>query len=64
MVKLTLGEVLKRKKISKRQFAKRIKKDYSSVFRYFRPGYDPKLSMLALWAKAIGVKIKDLYRDE
>ena len=63
MAKLVLDRVLKRKKLSKRKFAKMVRKDYSSVFRYFRKGYDPKLSMLALWAKVLGVKIKSLYRD-
>ena len=63
MAKLVLDRVLKRKKISKRKFAKMIRKDYASVFRFFRKGYDPKLSVLSDWARVLGVKIKSLYRD-
>jgi len=63
MAKLILAEVLKKKNLSKRQFAKRLKIDYSSVFRYFRDGYDPKLSTLERWAKAIGVKVRDLLEE-
>jgi len=63
VAELILDQVLKRKKLSKRQFAKRIGKDYPTVFRYFRKGYDPKLSTLTLWARAIGVKVSALYRE-
>jgi transcriptional regulator with XRE-family HTH domain len=64
MAKLLLDRVLKRKKLSKRQFAKLLKTDYSYVFRYFRKGYDPRLSVLQKWATALKVKIASLYRDE
>jgi hypothetical protein len=63
MAKVLLAEVLKKKKISKRQFAKMIEKDYREIFRYCMAGYDPKLSSLQKWAKALGVKIKDLYKE-
>jgi transcriptional regulator with XRE-family HTH domain len=63
MAKLILDLILKRKKVSKRQFAKRLNKPYYSVFRYFRPGYDPKLSTLAAWAEVLKVKISALYRE-
>lgn len=63
MARLLLADVMKRREISKRQLAKRLKIDYSSVFRYFRKGYDPKLSTLEKWAKALGVKIRDLIED-
>lgn len=63
MPTLRLAEALKRKKVSKRQFAKRLGLSYNNVFRFFRDGYDPKLSMLGKWAKALGVKISDLYTD-
>ena len=49
MAKLLLAEVLKKKAMSKRQFAKRLGKEYPTVFRYFRDGYDPKLSVLEDW---------------
>lgn len=62
-VQLTLAEALLKKGMSKRQFAKRLGIPYQYVFRYFRAGYDPRLSMLAAFAKALDVKIKDLYRE-
>jgi transcriptional regulator with XRE-family HTH domain len=64
MAKLLLDKVLKKKKISKRQFAKRLGIDYASVFRFFRPGYDPKLSTLEKWAVALDVRIKDLFSED
>ncbi len=63
MAKVILNKILERKKISKRQFAKLLKMDYPSVFRFFRPGYDPKLSTLERWAKVLNVKLKELLED-
>ena len=63
MAKVLLAEVLEKKGISKRQFAKKLGKDYPAVFRYFREEYDPKLSTLEAWAKVLGCRIKDLYEE-
>ena len=63
MVKLTLNEALKKKKISKRQFAKKLGILYSNVFRMFRPGYDPKFSTLIEISKVLDLKVKDLYEE-
>lgn len=63
MAKHLLDAVLKKKGISKRQFAKKLYVEYYSVFRYFREGYDPKLSTLAKWAKAIPCKVRDLIKE-
>lgn len=63
MAKLILAEVLKKKGLSKRQFAKRLGKDYPAVFRYFREGYDPKLSTLEDWAKALNCRVRDLVEE-
>jgi hypothetical protein len=63
MAKLILGEVLRKKSLSKRKFAKLIGEEYANVFRYFRPTYDPKLSKLAFWAKKLGVRVRDLIRE-
>ena len=63
MAKLVLAEVLKKKGLSKRQFAKRLGKDYPGVFRYFREGYDPKLSTLEDWAKALNCRVRDLVEE-
>ncbi len=63
MAKLLLAEVLKKKGLSKRQFAKRLEKEYPTVFRYFRESYDPKLSSLEDWARVLGCRIRDLYEE-
>lgn len=63
MAQLVLDKVLKTHGMSKRQFAKALGVDYASVFRFFRPGYDPKLSMLGKWADVLGVRIRDLFAD-
>lgn len=60
MAKLIIGQVLKKRKLSKRKFAKLIGCEYKNVFRYFKPGYDAKLSTLSLWAKALGLRVRDL----
>jgi transcriptional regulator with XRE-family HTH domain len=58
-----LAEVLRRKKVSKRQLSIRLGIKYGNVFRYFSPSYDPKLSMLKAWAKALGCRVRDLYDE-
>ncbi len=63
MPKLQLESILRKKALSKRQFAKRLGVPYYSVFRYFRAGYDPKLSTLDRWAKVLKVKIRDLFSE-
>jgi DNA-binding Xre family transcriptional regulator len=60
---LNLERILKRKKLSKRKFAKLIGVRYENVFRYFRPGQDPRLSALSKWAKALRCKVRDLLRE-
>lgn len=60
MAKVLLAETLKKKKMSKRSFSKLLGVDYSSVFRYFRKGYDPKFSTLEKWAKVLRIRIVDL----
>jgi predicted transcriptional regulator len=63
MAKIILEKILEKKKISKRQFSKKMGMIYSNVFRIFRPGYDPKFSTLVDWAKALDVKVKDLIEE-
>lgn len=63
MAKLILADVLKKKKLSKRQFALRLGEAYNNVFRYFRTGYDPRWSTMEKWAKALGVRIRDLFKE-
>lgn len=63
MARLLLAQVLKRKGVSKRQFAKTLGVRYDNAFRFFREGYDPKLSMLEKWAKTLGVRIRDLFKE-
>jgi transcriptional regulator with XRE-family HTH domain len=63
MAKLLIAEILEKRKMSKRQFAKKLDKDYPTVFRYFRDGYDPKLSTLEAWAKVLNCRVKDLIQE-
>lgn len=64
MAKLVIEQVLKKKKITKYRFAQLLGLPTPSVFRFFRPNYDPKLSTLEKWADVLDVKIKDLYIDK
>lgn len=63
MAKVSLTKVLKEKKITKYRFAKLINIPYSNVTRFFKPDYDPRLSTIEKWAKAINVSVKDLIDD-
>ncbi len=63
MAKLPLDKILLEKKISKRHFAKLLGEDPSNVHRYFRDGYDPKLSLLKEWASKLKMKVSDLVRE-
>ena len=58
-----LDKVLKKRGISKRQFAKLIEMDYRQVFRLFEDGYDPKLSLLIRAARALKCKVRDLIKE-
>jgi DNA-binding XRE family transcriptional regulator len=61
--KIILGKILKKRKLSKRQFAKLLGVEYRNIFRVFREGYDPKFSTMADWARVLQVKVKDLFED-
>jgi transcriptional regulator with XRE-family HTH domain len=63
MAKLILGSVLKRKKMTKMEFAKRMGIKYAAVFAYFRPTYNPTFRMMERWAKVLGVRIRDLFQE-
>ena len=63
MTKLLLGQIIKKRGISKRQLAKMLGETYSNIFRYFREGYDPKLSTLRKWAKVLNCKVRDLFEE-
>lgn len=60
MPKLALGKVLKKRKLSKRQFAIRLGVAYHNVFKLFRKGYDPRFSSLVRIAKAVPCRVRDL----
>lgn len=63
MAKVRLDRALEKRGMSKRQFAKRLKVPYHYVFRWFKPGYDPKFSRLNQWAKALGCRVRDLFEE-
>lgn len=64
MAKLHLTEVLKEKDVSKREFARRLKVDSATVFRYFRPGYNPTLETLDKFARVLHCRIADLIDEK
>jgi len=63
MAKLILGDVLKKKKLSKRKFAQMLGMNYNNVFRLFRKGQNPTLSTLNKWAKLLGCRVRDLLKE-
>lgn len=62
-MKLKLEIILKKKQISKYRFAQMLGLPTSSIFRYFKPDYDPKLSTLEKWAKVLELKVRDLLEE-
>ena len=60
---ICLGKILKQKKITKYRFAKLVGVEYPNVVKYFKQGYDPRLSTVERWAKALNVSVKDLIED-
>lgn len=63
MARVVLAKVLKEKKMTKYRFAKLIGVEYSNVVRYFKADYNPRLSTLESWSKALNVSVKDLIED-
>lgn len=63
MPRVNLDRILKRKKLSRRKFARLIGIDYKNVSRMFRPTFDPRLSSLASYAKRLGVRVRDLIEE-
>ncbi len=63
MARVVLTKVLKEKKMTKYRFAKLIGVEYSNVVRYFKADYNPRLSTLESWSKALNVSVKDLIED-
>jgi transcriptional regulator with XRE-family HTH domain len=63
MPRLILAKALKKRKLSKRQFAKQLDMEYRFVFRYFRVDYNPTFRMLCRWAKAIPCRVRDLIEE-
>lgn len=64
MVKLRVREVLKRKRLSLRQLAKKTKTDYSAIVQMTKPTKNPKLRTMEKWAKAIGCRVRDLISEK
>ncbi|MCB0416335.1 MAG: helix-turn-helix transcriptional regulator [Bdellovibrionaceae bacterium] len=59
-MRLKLAQIMEKRKISKYRLAQMLGVPTASVFRYFKPGYDPKLSTLENIAKVLGIKVRDL----
>lgn len=63
MAKVVLNKVLKKKNMTRYRFAKLLGKEYSGIVRYFKPGYNPRLTTLEEWSKVLDVSVKDLIED-
>lgn len=63
MARLILAEMLKKRRISKQEFGRRLGIRPEHVYRLFRPGVDPRLSALNRYARALKCKVRDLIRD-
>jgi len=63
MATFLLKKLLKSRGLSQGELGRRVKKSKTQVKRYLEPGYDPKLSVMAAVAKALGCKISDLYKE-
>jgi DNA-binding XRE family transcriptional regulator len=61
MTKIKLETYLEENQITKYAFAKMLGKKPPAVRPYFKKNYDPKLSTMAKWAKALRCEISDLY---
>ena len=60
MPKLVLEKIRKKRKLSKREFSKRIKMPYKNVWRVFRPNHNPRFKDLIRYAKGLECKVRDL----
>lgn len=61
--RLDLAGALRKKRLSKRQFAKRLGIQYPNVFRLFHAKADPRFSALCKYAAAIGCRVRDLFQE-
>ena len=62
-MKLKLDAIIQKKKISKYRLAQLLNVPTSTVFRFFKPDYDPKLSTLERIAKALEIKVRDILEE-
>jgi transcriptional regulator with XRE-family HTH domain len=60
MAKLILARILKKKRLSKREFARRTGIRYDNVSKVFHKDHNPSLETLTRYAKAVGVKVRDI----
>ena len=63
MVTLRLAQMLKKRKLTRYRFALLMRVDYKNSARWFKAGYDPKLSTLAAWAKILKCRVRDLIKE-
>jgi DNA-binding phage protein len=63
MARVALAKVLKRKKVSKRSFAKLAGMHYTNVFKACRPAANPTLRTLEKWARLLGCRVRDLIEE-
>lgn len=63
MARLILAEMLKKKRVSKLEFGRRLGIRPEHVFRLFREGVDPRLSALTKYARALKCRVRDLIAE-
>lgn len=61
--KLILEKVLRDKRISKADFAKKMDWETSNLSRYFKKGANPRLDTLIRWAEVLDCKVSDLIEE-
>jgi transcriptional regulator with XRE-family HTH domain len=55
-----LEQVLKKKRVSKREFARKLGMDYRNTSRFYKPDANPRWSTLVEWARVLKVRVRDL----
>jgi len=63
VAKICIEKILKKKRLTKYAFAKMLNHSYSTTVRYYKPGFNPRLSTLERWAELLDVSVKDLIEE-
>lgn len=61
---LDVARILDQKGWSQRQLAAELEKKSNDISRFFRPGFDPKLSLIIRIAEILEVDVRELFNPE